>query len=98
MLYVFSNPIEDLALTHFVYWVRCLPGVFAKTVLELTLQCEVWLHDLSGSQFQLYYYGRRKFKVVPHAAVHKGVLLEYNETLHHVVGQGLFEAVGHNYW
>ena len=38
LMYGFGNPTEDLALMHFVYWVRHLPGISeetAKQVLEL---------------------------------------------------------------
>ena len=49
MLYGYSDPTEDIALVHFVYWGRHLPGISeetAKRVLELAPLFEVRLHDL----------------------------------------------------
>ena len=49
MLYGHSDPTEDIALVHFVYWGRHLPGISeetAKRVLELAPLFEIQLHDL----------------------------------------------------
>lgn len=100
-LYSFSDATEDLALVHFMYWGRLLPGISVETarkVLEITLKFEVHLHDLSGSRFQLFHDGREKLKVVPHVSTCEGLLCEYHKTLCHIAGQGLFEAIHHDYW
>ena len=54
LVYGYSNPTEDIALVHFVYWGRHLPGISeetAKRVLELAPMYEVKLHDLHGYRF-----------------------------------------------
>ena len=54
LMYGFSDPTEDLAVMHFVYWARHLPGISketAKRVLELVPQYDIRLHDLQGYPF-----------------------------------------------
>ena len=68
MLYGYSDPTEDIALAHLVYWGRHLPGISeenTKRVLELAPLFEIRLHDLSRYRFQLFHFGRGKWKVVP---------------------------------
>ena len=51
MLFGYSDPTEDIALVHFVYWGRHLPRISeetAKRVLDLAPLFEIRLHDLGG--------------------------------------------------
>ena len=77
MLYGYSDPTEDIALVHFVYWGRHLSGIYeetAKRVLELAPRFEIRLHDLQGYRFQLFHFGCGKWKVVPRVLKRDSIL------------------------
>ena len=69
-----------------------------QRVLRTALGFEMRLHDLGGYHFQLFHFGRGKWKVVPLVDWRELILLDYHEALHHMAGSGLYEAVRKDYW
>ena len=53
-MYGYSDPTEDLAVVHYVYWGQQLEGLsdeLARRVLKAAPSYEVRLHELGGYRF-----------------------------------------------